>query len=66
MAATDKRLGLATEVINNIKVVKFFSWVSEFSDMYWQPISKFDQFMCLFDKRDQTSCSKCKFYAKQN
>ncbi|KNZ48830.1 hypothetical protein VP01_538g8 [Puccinia sorghi] len=27
MAAADKRLGLATEVINNIKVVKFFAWV---------------------------------------
>lgn len=29
MAAADKRLGLATEVINNIKVVKFFAWVGE-------------------------------------
>lgn len=30
MAAADKRLGLATEVINNIKVVKFFAWESNF------------------------------------
>jgi hypothetical protein len=30
MGATDKRLGLVTEVINNIKVVKFFAWVSQF------------------------------------
>lgn len=30
MAAADKRLGLATEVINNIKVVKFFAWETNF------------------------------------
>jgi hypothetical protein len=40
MAAADKRLGLATEVINNIKVVKFFAWVRGFSDVYRQAISK--------------------------
>ncbi|KAI9604384.1 hypothetical protein KEM48_000505 [Puccinia striiformis f. sp. tritici PST-130] len=30
MAAADKRLGLATEVINNIRVVKFFAWETNF------------------------------------
>lgn len=32
MAAADRRLGLASEVINNIKVVKFFAWESNFLD----------------------------------
>ncbi|KAA1073986.1 hypothetical protein PGTUg99_028829 [Puccinia graminis f. sp. tritici] len=30
MGAADKRLGLAAEVINNIKVIKFFAWESKF------------------------------------
>jgi len=30
MAASDKRLALATEVISSIKIVKFFSWERNF------------------------------------
>jgi hypothetical protein len=29
MGAADRRIGLAAEVINNIKVIKFFAWVSD-------------------------------------